>query len=59
MEHLLIAGLSGHERLGDVLRQGQYYKVDLPGDMRNLRSLDLSCHAQGARRVTIQIFVSK
>lgn len=44
---------------GDVLRQGQFYKLDLPGDMRNLQSLNLRCHAQGARRVTMQIFVAR
>ena len=44
---------------GDVLRRGQFYKLDLPGDRRNLQSLTLNCRAEGARRVTIQLFVSK
>jgi hypothetical protein len=43
---------------GDVLRQGQYYKLDLPGDQRNLEQLSLRCRAMGARGVTLQIFVS-
>ncbi len=44
---------------GDVLRRGQFYKLDLPGNMRNLKSLDMNCHAMGARRVTLQIFTSR
>ncbi|MGN6517176.1 MAG: hypothetical protein ACTHLR_15200 [Rhizomicrobium sp.] len=40
----------------DRMRRGYFYKVDLPGDQRNLRSLDLRCHATNARRVTIQIY---
>lgn len=41
---------------GDRMRQGQFYKVNLPGGNRNLRSLNLRCRATDARRVTIQIF---
>lgn len=41
---------------GDHMRRGMFYKVDLPGDRRNLRSLNLLCRATDARRVTIQIF---
>jgi hypothetical protein len=41
---------------GDRMRQGQYYKINLPGDNRNLTSLNLRCRATDARRVTIQIF---
>lgn len=44
---------------GDYMRQGQYYKIDLPGDQRNLTSLNLRCRATDARRVTVQIFTSK
>jgi hypothetical protein len=44
---------------GDFMRQGQYYKIDLPGDQRNLTSLNLRCRATDARRVTVQIFTSK
>ncbi len=44
---------------GDYMRQGQYYKLDLPGDRRNLTSLNLRCRATDARRVTVQIFTSK
>lgn len=43
---------------GDLLRRGQYYKLDLPGNYRNLDSLTLRCSAVNARRVTIQIFTS-
>ena len=43
----------------DYMRQGQYYKIDLPGDQRNLTSLNLRCRATDARRVTVQIFTSK
>jgi hypothetical protein len=44
---------------GDYMRQGQYYKLDLPGDRRNLTSLNMRCRATDARRVTVQIFTSK
>ena len=45
-------------RNGDLLSREQFEKLDVPGDMRNLRSLDLRCRATNARRVTIQIFTS-
>jgi hypothetical protein len=44
---------------GDFMRQGEYYKIDLPGDRRDLTSLHLRCRATNARRVTIQIFTGK
>ena len=44
---------------GDLLRQGQYEKLDLPGDTRDLASLDMRCRAVDARHVTIQIFIAK
>jgi hypothetical protein len=44
---------------GDYMRKGQYYKIDLPGEQRNLTSLNLQCRATDARRVTVQIFTSK
>jgi hypothetical protein len=44
---------------GDFMRQGQYYKIDLPGNQRNLTSLNLRCRATDARRVTMQIFTSR
>ena len=44
---------------GDVLRSGQYYKVDLPGNYRNLDSLSLRCQAINSRQVSIQIFTSR
>jgi hypothetical protein len=44
---------------GDFMRQGQYYKIDLPGDRRNLTSLNLRCRATDAARVTVQIFTGK
>ncbi|MBN9587501.1 MAG: hypothetical protein BGN85_04230 [Alphaproteobacteria bacterium 64-11] len=44
---------------GDYLRRGQFYKLDLPGRVRDLRSLNMRCRASDARRVTIQIFTSK
>lgn len=43
----------------DRMRRGMFYKVDLPGDRRNLRSLNLLCRATDARRVTIQIFTGR
>jgi len=43
---------------GDILRRGQYYKIDLPGNYRNLDSINLRCTPLGAPRVEIQIFTS-
>lgn len=43
---------------GDLLRRGQFEKLDLPGNVRNLQSLDMRCSAVNARRVTIQTFTS-
>jgi hypothetical protein len=44
---------------GDLLRRGQYYKLDLPGQARDLESLDMRCRAINARAVTVQIFTSR
>ena len=44
---------------GDVLRQGQYYKLDIPGDRRNLESISLACRPMNGRQVSVQIFTSK
>jgi len=44
---------------GDYMSKGMYYKLDLPGDRRNIASLSMRCRATDARRVTIQIFTSK
>jgi hypothetical protein len=43
---------------GNVLQQGQYYKLDLPGGIRNLESLSLRCRPLNDRNVNIQIFTS-
>jgi hypothetical protein len=44
---------------GDLLRRGQYYKLDLPGRARDLESLDMRCRATNGRSVTVQIFTSR
>ena len=44
---------------GDVLRQGEFNAVDLPGDRRNVTSLYMKCRATDAARVTVQIYTSK
>ena len=41
---------------GDHMRQGQFYKVDLPGDHRNLKSLNMRCRATNGHQVVIQIY---
>ena len=43
---------------GDLLRRGEYEKLDLPGDTRNLARLEMRCRAANAQHVTIQIFTS-
>jgi len=40
---------------GDRLRRGAMSVIDLPGNERNIRALSLSCRAENARQVTIQI----
>ena len=44
---------------GDYLSKGMYYKLDLPGDRRNVSSLAMRCRATDASSVKIQIFTSK
>jgi len=44
---------------GDVLHQGRFYKLDLPGNLRNLDRLALRCSPVNAPQVTMQIFVNK
>jgi len=44
---------------GDYMSKGMFYKLDLPGDRRNVTSLSMRCRATDAHRVTIQIFTSK
>lgn len=44
---------------GEVMRENQIYKLDLPGDRRNLDSLTLRCRPIRQNRVTLQIFSSK
>lgn len=39
----------------DVMERGRLTVIDLPGDERNLRSVDLRCRAVGDRDVTIEI----
>ncbi len=42
-----------------ILRAGGFYRYDLPGRMRNIRRLDLVCHAVGRYAVTIEIMARK
>ncbi len=46
-------------RGGRMLRRGAFVQFDVPGGERNLRSLTLTCHAEGARAVTIEIYAQK
>ncbi|MBI1179916.1 MAG: hypothetical protein GC201_05110 [Alphaproteobacteria bacterium] len=41
------------------MRQGEFYRVDLPGKERNVTHVHLVCHAVGDRDVTIQIYARK
>lgn len=41
---------------GGVALRGELYKIDLPGNVRNIMRLDMVCHAIGAPAVTIQIY---
>lgn len=42
-----------------VLRAGGFYRYDLPGRTRNIKRLDLVCHAVGRHAVTIEILARK
>jgi hypothetical protein len=42
--------------VGDRLQKGRYNRIDLPGGRRDLVRLNLNCHAEGARNVTIRIY---
>jgi len=44
--------------MGDFMRQGQFYKIDVPG-RRNIAGLTLRCRATNADRVTMQIYSGK
>ncbi len=41
---------------GGIALRGSLYKIDLPGDVRNVARLDMICRAIGAPAVTIQIY---
>jgi hypothetical protein len=40
---------------GEPMREGRVYGIDMPGDLRNVRRLDLDCHAIGEYVVTVNI----
>lgn len=40
------------------LSQGEYHKLDIPGDVRNLSNLRMHCAAAHGRNVTIRIYTS-
>lgn len=40
---------------GEPMREGRVYAIDMPGDLRNVRRLDLHCHAVGQYVVTVNI----
>lgn len=44
---------------GDLLRRGQYYKLDLPGRARDLVNLNMRCRAMGAGKVDVRVFTSR
>jgi hypothetical protein len=43
----------------DRMQEGRLYTADLPGDQRNLTSVDLTCHAIGQRDVRIEVLADK
>jgi hypothetical protein len=44
---------------GDLLRQGQSYRLDLPGGDRNVTQVILTCRAAGGHSVTMEILGRK
>lgn len=44
---------------GDRLREDRIYRVDLPGNQRNITQINMVCRAVGDRDVTIQVFAAK
>ncbi|MBI1179917.1 MAG: hypothetical protein GC201_05115 [Alphaproteobacteria bacterium] len=41
------------------MRQGKFYRVDLPGRERHVTRIHMVCHAVGDRDVTIQVYARK
>lgn len=41
------------------LQEDRMFRVDLPGQSRNLERLDMDCHAERGRGVTIQVLASR
>ena len=44
---------------GNVMRRGQTYALDLPGNDRNLRAIRLQCQSEGPGGVTIRVLVGR
>ncbi len=42
-----------------VMREGRLYRVDLPGNRRNVLRLALACQAVRAPAVSIQVYANK
>ena len=44
---------------GSVLKQGHFYPIDLPGDVRDISRINMSCGAISQRTVRIKLYVNK
>ncbi len=44
---------------GNVMRRGQTYPLDLPGNDRNIRDIRLQCQSEGSRAVTMRVLARR
>jgi len=43
----------------NYLNEGEFYRIDLPGQQRNVERIDMTCQAVRGRGVTMQVFASR
>ena len=44
---------------GNLLREDRVYQLDLPGRTRDVMRVDMTCHAENGRQVTMQVMANR
>ncbi len=44
---------------GNLLREDRVYQLDLPGRSRDVMRVDMTCHAENGRQVTMQVMANR
>ena len=44
---------------GNLLREDRVYQLDLPGGSRDVMRVDMTCHAENGRQVTMQVMANR